>query len=256
MSNQRSTSRAAEPAHARPAGTSARASRSLLDPAIMQAGRGRQRPQARPPRSWSATRSCSSSGSAASSRRSSSSATSPRRRSARERVRRPRRRLAVVHGAVRQLRRGGGRGPRQGPSRHPAQGPLRHRRQPAAGRRLARAGALVAARRRRRRGRDRGRDDPVGRRDRRGHRLGRRVGHHGRVGSGDPRVGRRPLGRHRRHPGALGPDPGPHHRPARRDVPRPHDLARRGGQPPEDPQRDRAQHPVGRASRSSSCWPR
>ncbi len=34
----------------------------------------------------------------------------------------------------------------------------------------------------------------------RGHRHRRRVGHHRRVGAGDPRVRRRPLGRHRRHP--------------------------------------------------------
>jgi K+-transporting ATPase ATPase B chain len=32
---------------------------------------------------------------------------------------------------------------------------------------------------------------------------------------GDPRVGRRPLGGHRRHPGAVRPDRRPHHRPAR-----------------------------------------
>ena len=38
-----------------------------------------------------------------------------------------------------------------------------------------------------------------------GHRLGRRVGHHRRVGAGHPGVGRRPQLGHRRHPGALRP---------------------------------------------------
>ena len=52
------------------------------------------------------------------------------------------------------------------------------------------------------------RADPRRRRRRRGHRLGRRVGHHRRVGPGHPRVRRRPLGRHRRHPGAVRPDRG------------------------------------------------
>ena len=50
-----------------------------------------------------------------------------------------------------------------------------------------------------------GRGDPRRRRRDRGHRLGRRVGHHRRVGAGHPRVGRRPLGGHRRHPAALRP---------------------------------------------------
>ena len=40
---------------------------------------------------------------------------------------------------------------------------------------------------------------PGRRRDHRGRRLGRRVGDHRRVGARDPRVGRRPLRRHRRH---------------------------------------------------------
>ena len=58
--------------------------------------------------------------------------------------------------------------------------------------------------RRRRRGRRRGRrGHPGRRRGRRGHRDRRRVGDHRRVGAGDPRVGRRPLGGHRRHARAL-----------------------------------------------------
>ena len=57
----------------------------------------------------------------------------------------------------------------------------------------------------------------------------RRVGHHRRVGPGDPRVRRRPLGGHRRHPGAVGPDRRAHHRQAGRDLPRPHDRPGRRG---------------------------
>ena len=48
-----------------------------------------------------------------------------------------------------------------------------------------------------------GRPHPRRRRGHRGRRLGGRVGHHRRVGARDPRVRRRPLGRHRRHQGAV-----------------------------------------------------
>ena len=97
-------------------------------------------------------------------------------------------------------------------------------------------------------GRLRGRrPDPLRRRDRRGHRLGRRVGHHRRVGPGHPGVGRRPLRGHRRDQGPLRPHRGPHHRRARPHLPRPHDHPGGGGQPAEDPQRDRPDHPAGRA---------
>ena len=76
----------------------------------------------------------------------------------------------------------------------------------AASRRHDRGGAERAARRRRRRRRLHGSGDPGRRRRDRGHRLGRRVGDHRRVGARDPRVGRRPLGRDRRHACALGRD--------------------------------------------------
>ena len=56
------------------------------------------------------------------------------------------------------------------------------------------------------------RDHPRRRRGHRRHRLGRRVGDHRRVRAGDPGVGRRPLGRHRRHPRAVRPDRRAHHR--------------------------------------------
>ena len=55
---------------------------------------------------------------------------------------------------------------------------------------------------RRRRG---GPDHPRRRRDHRRRRLGRRVGHHRRIGPGDPRGRRRPLRRHRRHARPLRP---------------------------------------------------
>ena len=95
--------------------------------------------------------------------------------------------------------------------------------------------------------RDRRRADSRRRRRHRGHRVGRRVGDHRRVGAGDPRVGRRPLRGHRRDARAVG----PHRRAdlgrARRELHRPHDRVGRRRQPAEDAERDRAQHPAGRA---------
>ncbi len=78
-----------------------------------------------------------------------------------------------------------------------------------------------------------------------GHRLHRRVGHHGRVRAGGPRVRRRPQRRHGRHSGAERPDRGAHHLEARRDVRRPHDRPRRGRVASAHAERDRAQHPAG-----------
>ena len=74
----------------------------------------------------------------------------------------------------------------------------------------------------------------------------RRVGDHRRVGAGHPRVGRRPLGRDGRHPGAVRRDRRAHHGSCRRDVPRPDDRARRGV---------RAQEDARTRSHSTSCWP-
>ena len=91
------------------------------------------------------------------------------------------------------------------------------------------------------------RRDPGRRRRRRGHRHGRRVGDHRRVGPGDPGVGRRPLGGHRRHAGAQRRDRRADHRQARRDVPRSDDRPRRGRRPAEDAERDRPDDPAGRA---------
>ena len=84
------------------------------------------------------------------------------------------------------------------------------------------------------------RGDPRRRRGDRGHRLGRRVGGHRRVGARDPRERRRPLRGHRRHARAVRPHRRAHRRRSRRVVPRPHDRPRRGGEAPEDAERDRA----------------
>ena len=99
-----------------------------------------------------------------------------------------------------------------------------------------------AGRRRPRRGRRR---DSRRRRGDRGRRLGGRERHHGRERPRHPRERRRPERRHRRNPRALRLADRPHQREPRRGVPRPHDRHGRGRQAPEDPERDRAQHPAG-----------
>ena len=123
-----------------------------------------------------------------------------------ERLRRARRRLAVVHRPLRQLRRGDGRRPGQGAGRRPCArpAPRRSRTAPAPTARIEEVASSQLDGRRRGRCLG-GRDDPGRRRGGRGHRQRRRVGHHRRVGARDPRVGRRPLGGHRAAPGALRP---------------------------------------------------
>ena len=121
--------------------------------------------------------------------------------------------LAVVHRAVRQLRRGRGRGARQGPGRSAAPHTpsdagqaegcwrrvgRRQRQQPDACADLL----YRAAPRRCRPGRGR-RHHPGRRRSDRRHRLGGRKRHHRRERAGDPRGRRRPQRRHRRHAPAL-----------------------------------------------------
>ncbi len=132
-------------------------------------------------------------------------------------------RLALAHRALRQPGRGGRRGPRQGAGRDAAAD-------------QAGDGRAAADRVEARRFRDSlrveqvpgtaltvgdyvvveaGAGHPRRRRRRRRRRLGRRVGHHRRVGPGHPRVRRRPLRGHRRHQGAVGPDRGAASRPSR-----------------------------------------
>ncbi len=152
--------------------------------------------------------------------------------------------LVVVHGDLRELRRGHGRRPRQGPGRNAAQEPHQDPCQAAQSGRLVHlaGGGIAAERRRVRRGGRR--DDCRRRRDHRRRRHDRRIGHHRRIGPRDPRGRRRPLGRHRRHQGALRRDHGPRDRQPRRVVHGPHDRTDRRGQTPEDAQRNRPVDPA------------
>ena len=108
------------------------------------------------------------------------------------------------------------------------------------------AGTRHPAHARRLRGRRGRRDHPRRRRRGRGRGLGRRVGHHRRVGPGHPRVRRRPVRGHRRHQGAVRPDRREDHLQAGRDLHRPDDRPGRGRQAAEDAERDRAEHPARR----------
>ncbi len=164
-------------------------------------------------------------------------------------VLRPDRRLAVVHGAVRQFRRGRRRRARQGAGRRLAPHAQRHARQALYRSREPRAdvvegvNALDLRARRRRPGRSR---RPHSRR-RRGHRrrrLGQRIGDHRRIRAGHPRGRRRPLGRHRRHDRALRLDQGADHRRAGLDLHRPHDRAGRRRRAAEDAERTGAVDPA------------
>ena len=176
----------------------------------------------------------------------------------RERVRRPRRGLAVVHRAVRQLRRGDGRRPRQGPGRHAAQDALRDR-------------SRIVRRRRRL---DRGRPE------RRRSQIGDDVRRRGR--RGDPRRRRRrsrasrastsrrsPASRRRSsasraataRPSPAAPACSPTGSScaitaeAGRDVPRPDDRPRRGRRAARRRRTRSRSTSCSPASRSSSCSP-
>ena len=106
--------------------------------------------------------------------------------------------------------------------------------------------AGLRARPRRRRGRRGGRAHPRRRHRRRGHRLGRRVGDHRRVGARDPRVRRRPQRGHGRHARALGPHRRRDHAGARPVLPGPHDRPGRGRRAAQDAERDRPVDPARR----------
>ena len=108
--------------------------RASFDPAILRRPSSTAS-RSSTPGSWPRTRSCSWSRSAACSPRSCSSGTSASRRGSENWFAGLVAAVAVVHRAVRQLRRGHGRGPGQGPGRHAAQGPGRDHGQRAAGRR-------------------------------------------------------------------------------------------------------------------------
>ena len=135
--------------------------------------------------------------------------------------------VAVVHGAVRQLRRGAGRRPQQGAGRvaaQPEEADLGQEARRAALRRASgtRSKSHEPAQGRRRAGAGR-RRDPGRRRGDRGRGVGRRERDHRRIGAGDPRVGRRLLGGDRRHARAVGLDRRARHGQPRRDLRRPHD---------------------------------
>ncbi len=168
-----------------------------------------------------------------------------RARDVRQRVPAPDRHLAVVHGPVRDLRRGGGRGPRSRPGGDAPPDPVRDDRPPPSRGRDARGRRLVGAaqgRRDRRRG---GRGHPRRRRRHRGRRLRQRGGHHRRVRAGAQGTGHgHPQLRDGRDHARQRPPRHPrHHRPGR-DLPRPHDRPRRGRQAAADAQRDRARDPA------------
>ncbi len=141
---------------------------------------------------------------------------------------------------VRQLRRGPGRSPRQGPGRHPAQdAPGYAGRSPPPQRHASRDRLLSPLKEGDKVDRRAGPADTRRRRDHRGRGVGGRVGHHRRIGPGDPRGRRRSLRRHRRHPRPVRPHRRPHHRRHRQVVPRSHDRAGRGGLAAAHAQRDR-----------------
>ena len=156
--------------------------------------------------------------------------------------------LAVVHRALRQFRGSGRGGARQGAGRYAAPDPNRDQGQASAGRQFAqlRAGRCDRAQAGRSRARRERRLDPERRRGDRRRRLGRRIGDHRRIGAGDPRERRRPLGGHRRHARHVRLAQGADHGGAGLDLSRPHDRARRRRGAAEDTERDRAQYPARR----------
>ena len=167
------------------------------------------------------------------------------------RLHRPRDGLAVVHGAVRELRRVARRRPRQGAGGHAARRAARRRGEEA---RASRATARPRRRCRARRCasatscRRGGRFHSGGRRRDRRRRLGRRERHHGRVAR--PSSASRAATSIRVTGGTrllsdwlvvrVNAESG-------RDLPRPHDRHGRGGAQAEDAERDRARDPARRA---------
>ena len=159
------------------------------------------------------------------------------------------RHLALVHRALRQLRRGDGRGARQGPGRHPAQDP--HRRPGQATATPAAPIQTVSATELRR-------GDLVL------VEAGDLIPGDGEVVEGVASVNEAAItgesapvikepgtdirsSRHRRHHHRQRPPEDPDHRQSGRDLHRPDDRPGGGRQPPEDAQRDRPEHPAGLA---------
>ena len=128
----------------------------------------------------------------------------------------------------------------------PCVGPDRRRRPPPPTRRHARGRRLVRAAQGRRHRRQRAGGHPRRRRRHRGRGLRQRVGHHRGVGTrAQGARDRHPQLRDRRHHPGQRPARGVGHGRSRRDLPGPHDRARRGRQATADAQRDRPGHPPG-----------
>ena len=163
-------------------------------------------------------------------------------------LRAPDRGLALVHGLLRDVRGGARRGAWQGPGRVAAQDALGDRGSPPARRRHGRGHRLVAPPLRGPHRGPRRRDDPGRWRRDPGRGLRQRSRHHRRVrpgpqgaGHGHPELGDRRHHDHERLADRT------HHGEPGRDLPRPHDRARRGREATADAQRDRALHPPVRA---------
>ena len=155
--------------------------------------------------------------------------------------------LALGHGALRELRRSGGRGTRESAGGRAAEGEDGHDRAArSTGEARGAASRASAASQRRSRRRRSEPDHPRRRHGHRRHRLGQRIRDHRRIGAGHPRSRRRSLRGHRRHDGALRPHRRRDHLGTGPDVHRPDDQARRRRGAAEDAERDRARHPPGR----------
>ena len=160
--------------------------------------------------------------------------------------------MARVHGAVRQLCRGAGRRPQpRAGLRAPRYASAGHGEQVdrfRASRRVQPSKVPSARSAQGRSGARRGgRGHPGGRRGHGRCGVGRRECHHGRVGPRHPRIGRRFLLGHRWHTGSVGLDHRAGLRQSGRHLPRSHDLDGRGSEAPENAERNRPDHPVGRA---------
>lgn len=113
---------------------------------------------------------------------------------------------AAADDSVRQFRRSDRRSARQGAGREPAQDPRGDSGQAGNGQRCRESGQQLATEKGRCVRMLRRRYDSCRRRDHRGPCLDRRERHHGRVGSGDPRGGRRQKLRDGRYESIVGPD--------------------------------------------------
>ncbi len=163
--------------------------------------------------------------------------------------------VALVHGALRQLRRSAGGRPGPGPGRDPAAHPGGDHRQ--AARRTTGATSEISAGELRKGDLvlvEAGEIIPGDGEVVEGIASVDESGHHRRVGPGHPGVGRRLQLGHRRHQGALRLDQGAHLRRPRPELPGQDDRPGGRGGAPEDPQRDRPVHPAHRPDHHLPWW--